>query len=269
MKIALKKNGLLNLASVFLAALAFTMAMQSAAIAQTQVAPAPNPAPAAMPAAIPAPAPVAEAPKIVSPPADDQAAVSPTAAPEKEEKNSKGLSGAEDKIADSAKSVAKRLSATDSITLDDLNSARQAVAKIDALIDLEKKLNELDKLRSEHEGGSHGSLSGAIPASALAPLPTPAMPMQPVSMAPMPASIMQNAISPMNSMDVTRIIGSDGRFSAIVKTFDGQTKTVNVGDHVDGNVVTAITSSGVELEHNNSKHVVHVKNVQTVFGTTQ
>lgn len=210
------------------------------------------------------------APKVVPPPTDPAVAVAAPAVVEKEEKGAKAFNMAEDKVTDSAKSVVKRLGSADNVTLDDLNSARQTVAKIEALIDIEKHLNELDKIRSEHEG-NHPSMSGAIPASALNAYQPPmqaaaSMPM----MMPMPmaASVVQTPMPTLSNIDVTRIIGGGGHFSAVIKGGDGQVKTVEVGDHVDGATVISIMSTGVELERNNSKRVVHVKNVQTVFGNT-
>jgi type IV pilus biogenesis protein PilP len=207
-------------------------------------------------------------PKIVLSPADipDASVAAVMPGTDKEEKNGKSLGSSEDKVSDSVKGIAKRLSSTDNVTLDDLNSAKQAVTKIEALIDLEKHLNELDKLRSEREGSSRLPMPGAMPMSALSPPPSAQMPQMP--MPTMPASIMQNPMPSFSSLDVTRIIGSDGRFSAVVKTADGQTKTVQVGDHLEGATITAITAGGVELDRNNSKHVIPVKNIQTVFGST-
>ncbi len=254
-----------------------------AAYGQTALPPATAPSPVAdsttataAPASSTAAPVVDAAPKIVAPSTnpDPTIAAAATPAAEKESKGPKTISGAEDKIADSAKGVAKRLSATEAMTLDDLNSAHQAIAKIEALIDLEKHLNELDKIRNEREGGGP-SLSGAIPASALRQanqMPMQALPMPLPS--PISSSFSQRAMpmpTPMSSfsnLEVQRIVGSSGRFSAIIKTGDAQTKTVQVGDQLEGATVTAITSSGVELHQNNVKHVLHVKNVQAVFNNT-
>jgi type IV pilus biogenesis protein PilP len=183
-------------------------------------------------------------------------------------KSDKKLAVLEDKVSDSVKDVAKRLgTTTENVTLDDLNSARQAVAKLEALIDIEKHLSDLDKIRSERENnGTSRGLAAAIPASALAPLPmqmgTPFPSMATASISPPTPSLM-----PISAIEVTRILGSDGHFVALMKTPDGQSKPVHVGDHLsDGSSVSGITSKGVVLDENGSKHVIPVKNIDTIFG---
>jgi len=187
---------------------------------------------------------------------------------DKDEKGGKGFANAEDRLSDSVKGVVKHLGTTENVTLDDLNSARQAVAKIEALIDIEKRLNELEKLRSEREGKS---LMGAIPASALTAFPPPQNQSQfqaPPSL-PMPASVIQNPMLSANNLEVSRIVGSATHASAFIKMPDGQTKTVQVGDHLPEGTVVAITAAGVQLEQNNgTRHIVRVKNVDTVFGNS-
>jgi type IV pilus biogenesis protein PilP len=233
----------------------------------------------------------ADAPKIIPPAgAMDSSSALAAAMPDVTDKNdpgnkggNRGLAAAEEKITDTAKATVKRLNAADNLTLDDLNAARQAVAKIDALIDIEKRLNELQKLRAERDDKS---LEGALPASALSPMPMrgsgggsmsnasmPTMTMNvPSSNIPMmtggamQASVLQSATMGSGSLEVSRIIGSNGSYTAVIKTPDGQTHTVERGDHLPEGDVEAITSAGVLLEHNGSKHLIHVKNIETVFG---
>ena len=235
----------------------------------TQVSPVPTPAAApAAPDATPAPL-AADDPNKAMPPGTDSA---DAASSDKAEKGKKSLTAAEDKVSESVKGVVKRLGTTENMTLDDLNSARQAVAKIEALIDIEKHLNELEKLRSDREG--RGMSGGAIPVSALTAMqqqpqfqaaPQPPMPM-PSAMAASMMMPQQPSFSPVSSLEVTRVIGSGDHYKAIIKMPDGQTKTVAVGDHVEGlGIIKAITSMGVELDQNGTKHVIHVKNVDTVF----
>lgn len=258
MKIALKSRGLSAFRMAALVAFAGFMVAPSVVGAQTTMPAAPAAPEVATSVTAPTP----------SQPVDPSLATATSAvtpAPDKDGKNSKSLGSAEDKVKDSVKDIAKRLGNTDTVTLDDLNSARQAVAKIEALIDIEKHLNELDKLRSEREGGSHSSMMGAIPASALNPYGAGQMPPPlPIPVSAFPASAI-NPMASFSSIDVSRIIGSNGHFSAVVKTGDGQSKTVSVGDRVDGATVTAITASGVELSRGKTTHVVRVKNVQSVF----
>ena len=131
----------------------------------------------------------------------------------------KNVAEMEDKVSENAKNVVKRLETpTDTTTLADLNSARQTITRIEAMIDLEKHLAELEKLRGERTGlhAVTASLAGAIPASALTPLP---------KRAPAPAQAgvgtgevgVEEMAAPMSSgfghIDITRITGTDGRYS--------------------------------------------------------
>jgi type IV pilus biogenesis protein PilP len=166
----------------------------------------------------------------------------------------------EDKIPDSVKDVVKHLDKTpDDVTLEDINSARQAIAKIDALIEIEKRLAELEKIRQQRGMGT--SLSAAIPASALQPPPSFASTPATHSAKQMPAA--------EKSVEISRIVGREGHYSAVVKLSDNETKTVQAGDHLpDGSTVVSITTGGVQVEHNGVRHTVHLKNVGTVFGNS-
>lgn len=203
---------------------------------------------------------VAEMPPVV---AAAQAPAAPMGGPARmampaadEEKDAKDEDAHSPKIPDSVKGVIKHLSnATADITLDDLNAAREAVAKLDALIDIEKRLKDLQNLRRERE---EKSVANAIPASAFnmprgMPLPLPmAMP----SAAP--------AAAPPGSVDVVQIAGSNGRYSATVKEF-GTSRLVRVGDKLaDGSVVRNVTSEGVEVEQGKSEHLIRIKGAGTV-----
>ncbi len=168
------------------------------------------------------------------------------------------------KIPDSVKSVIKHLgTSTENITIDDLNTAREAIARLDVLIDIEKRLSDLEKIREERE---KKSMASAIPASALAP-PPPSM----VSMAPMSVSRASSpapvAYTPAQASpaDVAYIQGSNGHYSALVKV-GGDSRLVHAGEHMaDGTVILAVTPQSVELEKNGTKRLLQVKGVQTVF----
>jgi type IV pilus biogenesis protein PilP len=164
----------------------------------------------------------------------------------------------EENIPKSVNAVIRHLDKeTENITLSDLNSARQAIAKVETLIELEKKLTELEKVQKERENKS-GSPS-AVPASML----MPAVATQPAEMprfVPPPASM-------MSDIDIDRIVGGAGEYKAVIKSMDGTTKAVSIGDTLpDGAVVTRISSSGMEITHGDTKQTIHVKNVDMVFG---
>jgi type IV pilus biogenesis protein PilP len=178
-------------------------------------------------------------------------------------------------IPDSVKGVVKSLNhATKDVTLEDLNSAREAVAKLDVLIDIEKRLNDLVTLRKEREE-KVDAFAGAIPASALGGAPAGVMIPTP---APVPAQAMAPTPSPMpmamseNDPEVMRIAGASGKYVALIKDTDGADRQIQVGDTLaDGTSVTAISRNGVTLSNDSQrqgdkkKRTVRVKDVTTVF----
>jgi type IV pilus biogenesis protein PilP len=159
------------------------------------------------------------------------------------------------KVPESVRNVVKQLTVTSKdMTLEDLNAAREAVAKLDALLDIEKRLTDLEKIRKEREGKSFAE---AIPASALMPVGGAAMQR---GNAPMPMA----AVTP----DIQRIEGTNGHYAAVMKAGTGS-KVVHVGDRLDdGSEVLAITADGVEVSKGKSRHLIRVKDVQGVFGSS-
>jgi type IV pilus biogenesis protein PilP len=81
------------------------------------------------------------------------------------------------------------------------------------------------------------------------------------------AGAMQMTGSPPT--EVSRIIGTDGHYAATMKGSDGQSKTFYVGDHTPGGgTIEKISASEVVVNQAGAKHVLHVKNVDMVFGNT-
>ncbi|MGB9152416.1 MAG: type IV pilus biogenesis protein PilP [Alphaproteobacteria bacterium] len=208
------------------------------------IAPPPSmPTPQALNGPVPAPASPAEIPKV------------PGA------EMNKNMESMEEKLSDNAKGVVKRLdSVSDSVTLDDLNSARQTVARIEAMIDIEKHMVELEKLRGERSGHvappptAVASLANQVPRSALEPPPVTN-----VVRTPPPRKS-------TGSAEITRIVGTDGKYTAVLKLAGGEVKAVRVGDQIftDG-TVRSITSSSVGIEENGETHTLHIKNVDTIY----
>jgi len=168
------------------------------------------------------------------------------------------------KVPDSVKAVVTDLTVSPGdITLENLNAAREAAAKLDALIDIEKKLVDLDKLRKEREGdggGNAASLASAIPPSALSLPPAPAFRESPVAHIPT-----HHRETTYAKVDIARVEGSLGHYTAFVNE-DGATRPIQVGDRLsDGRKVVAIMADGIELESGGAVHIVRVKNVETVF----
>jgi hypothetical protein len=167
----------------------------------------------------------------------------------------KSLAPLEDKVTESARNVVKQFSMIDNVNLEDLNTARQAVAKLDVLIDIEKHLAELDKLHAERNGEK--SLAAAIPASALRPNIISRGGNEPPNEAP---------VSPISShSEVSRVIGADGHYAAVILD-----KTVRVGDTMsDGSSVVGISPKGVETRSKDGTlHHMKVKGVDQVYGGT-
>jgi hypothetical protein len=186
------------------------------------------------------------------------------------QKNDKSLNALEDQVASSAKDIVKDFSATkDNMTFDDLNNAKIAIAKIDALIDVEKRLAELEKVRGERVGKA--SSVAAIPASALTPPPVAVAPPLPIPQShPFPQddenlSFMRNSSS---GMELKRVTGTAGHTTALLSV-NGQDKMVHIGDQLpDGSLVINITPTEVELRRNGTTRQLQMKNVDMVYGRT-
>lgn len=188
-------------------------------------------------------------------------AAMPLPTPPGAEKIAKDEEPAETKIPVSVKDVVKRLnSETANISLDDLNTAREQVAKLELLIDIEKRLKDLQTIRRERE---EKSLAAAIPASAFGMprgfptagnanggfVPTGAMP------APMPV---------MSTLEVLQVAGTNGSYTATIKDM-GATRTVRVGDKLpDGRTVRTITREGIGIEQGKGERFVRVKGAELV-----
>jgi type IV pilus biogenesis protein PilP len=193
----------------------------------------------------------------------------------------------EDKASDTAKGVVKSLDTTsDRMTLEDLNTARQTVARLEAMIDVEKHLAELEKVRADR-GASASSrssslstssaLSTVIPASALAPLPTPIAAPPPFFTPSLPKMAekekekdkekdKEKPKSTLSGVEISRITGANGKYSAVLKLANGDTKPVRVGDALDEHAtVRWISSSTVLIEEFGETHTLRIKNVDAIF----
>ena len=188
--------------------------------------------------------------------------------------NTKNLTALEEKVTESTKNVVKQLSEVDNVNLDDLNTARQAVVKLEILIDIEKHLAELDKLHADRAGEK--TLAGAIPATALMPTPG-SLPMPHNNREATHANIgmpTNNSFGGMGNMggggiagahtEVTQITGADGHYSAII-----QGKTVHVGDTLaDGSTVVSIATKEVTVKKDGTIKQLKIKGVDEVYGHT-
>lgn len=157
-------------------------------------------------------------------------------------------------VPSSVKKTIKKLDgSTDSLTLEDLNAAREAVARLDVLLDIEKKLMDLAKIRGER--GMTGSLAAAIPSSALPVLPMPAL----------STSGGENGASATPEKtgsvgDIVRIYGIGGVYTAICSTSSGVETKIRKGDEMeDGSQVVSISMQGVTVIKNGKTSVLKVK----------
>lgn len=185
-----------------------------------------------------------------------------------------GLPG---KVPGSVKEVVKKLNTdSDSVTLENLNEAREAVVKLDVLIDIEKRLNDLAKLRRAREE-DESSVADAIPASALGlsaatqapvlppPITAPALPV--ATMAPTPVAPVHSSSPQISDLEVMQITGASGRFAAQIKEAGGSTRIVHVGDKLsDGSKVSAISISGVSVTTGSkSRKTFAIKDAPAIF----
>lgn len=184
------------------------------------------------------------------------------------------------KIPESIKGVIKRLNAeTNEISLEDLNSAREAVAKLDMLIDIEKRLNDLADLRKEREEKLLNSLESSIPDSVFGHQQRKHGPFykkqgdKTISEPPPYESSLQQTSSPqlplaVSSPDVSvqRIIGSSGKYTAIIKFGGEEKKVVREGDKLsDGSVVKEITNQGIILVRGKERRTIKIKDINIVL----
>ncbi|MDE2029492.1 MAG: type IV pilus biogenesis protein PilP [Alphaproteobacteria bacterium] len=175
----------------------------------------------------------------------------------------KSVAKAEDTAVENANAVVDKLDHEQgAATLEDLNNARQAIARLDAMIQIEKHLAELKKIRHLHTDDN--ALANAIPASALAP-PAPVL-APPVESAPQPVIRRPVVRRPSyETPQVTRIVGSDGKYVAMLKA-GGDTKVATVGEDIPGvGLVQSISSSTVVIERDGKTHVVRIKGVDAIY----
>jgi type IV pilus biogenesis protein PilP len=230
-----------------------------------------TPAAAKMPAV---PSPVPAGPAAVTPAALGSGVVAAAVPPvpgapdaSKGQEMRKSVSTQEDKVTESAKNMVKRLdTSTDAMTLADMNSARQTITRIDAMIDLEKRLGELEKLRKDHTVGTlptAGMLANAIPngainASQLQPPPRS-------TLASSEAKIDKHPVVETHP-EIVRIFGTDGKYTAVIKFPNGEVKAARVGDQVASDfLVRSITSSSVGVDGKGEFYTLHIKNVDAFY----
>lgn len=147
------------------------------------------------------------------------------------------------------------------ISVDDMARAEDALARLDLMLAIQKKLKEYKEVQEKQSGSdgfgmasnSFGMPSGgapmpvgnmgaaAIPASALS-LPPAGLPVASAPMAKVKTPAAKNS-----SYEVQQISGANGNMSAVLITDEGERKTVRIGDDLDGQKVTNISADGVQI----------------------
>ncbi len=271
------------------AALAIILGVWGAAPgAQAQLAAEPGPITSSVPGPSSPSQPAAPAAIQVSEPAVD--APKPVVAVKAGKDTAPAMVSAPGGVPDSVRGVIDRLNtATKDVTLEDLNEAREAVVKLDVLIDIEKRLNDLTKLRNERQAkmtGAVAAISGALPASALgAPVssvPAPSMNASDLLSGPFSTDVLlppsfkkdggevsdvSEAPRSSTTLEVSRILGAAGSYVAVIKE-RGKTKRVREGDKLaDGGRVTSISRDGLTFSRNGKTETLQVKDVSRVFSS--
>ncbi|MEJ0061699.1 MAG: hypothetical protein WDO70_00475 [Alphaproteobacteria bacterium] len=170
--------------------------------------------------------------------------------------------GEDKEIPDQVKSVMKKLETGKiDLSLEDMNQARAALARLDLLLELEQKMHDLEKARAKREGGDDmASEVGAMLPSGVTKMPrgmqkaSLAVPVTELASASAPRRT-PSAVSPAD-YEVHKIVGAGGRYSADLDSAqDGKTINVRAGDKLaDGTEVQLIDATTVQLKSPGDKN---------------
>lgn len=236
-----------------------------------------------------------DAPKVAAPISPSAPVVNPADSADKKPavKAKKKAARSSSGVPDSVQDIVGRLDTdTKDVTLEDLNAAREAVVKLDVLIDIQKRMNDLAKLRGETSSRMVAPIAAALPQTALdaIPVPTPtptasetagSVPSIAIPSEMLPGASFTNvdlmaAARPpqdsgeshkMGALDVARISGTSGDYIAVIKDSMGKAKTVHKGDTLsDGTRIVSISREGVTVQKGEETKTIQVKDVSRVFG---
>ena len=160
------------------------------------------------------------------------------------------------------------------LSLEDMNQARAALARLDLLLELEQKMHDLQEARQKHNGASGSDISGYLPPQVASmgkrpPPPVPAVLTE--TEVPTPAPTRHSKPKPAPSQyEVQRVMGLNGSYSAVLKSVaDIKTKTVKVGDLLsDGSEVSGISPTAVTLRDPDTgkTQTITIENVSALSG---
>lgn len=141
------------------------------------------------------------------------------------------------------------------VSVDDMARAEDALARLDLLLAIQKKVNELKEAQNQ-ENDSSGSVNfagmpagasavpaSAIPASALS-LPSATPVAVPTST---PVRSHSSSESGSGKYKVEQISGANGNFNAVVTDDEGDRRIVRIGDKMGSRTITNISADGIEL----------------------
>lgn len=161
------------------------------------------------------------------------------------------------------------------LSLEDMNQARAALARLDLLLELEQKMHDLQEARQKHSGAAGGpDISGYLPPQVASmgkrpPPPVPAVLTE--TETPTPAPTRHSKPKPAPSQyEVQRVMGLSGSYTAVLKSVaDIKTKTVKVGDVLsDGSEVSGISPTAVTLRDPDTGKTqsITIENVSALSG---
>lgn len=167
-------------------------------------------------------------------------------------------------IPGSVQEVVNKLNgASGDLSMEDLNQAREAVAKLEVLLDIEKKLTDLTRVRKERDEmqGASSQVVGMLPDNVWKPASDIQIPSAPSVFSPV-----KPVVEGPKEVDILQIFGAGGKYVATYKDGSLQ-KRLSVGDKLeDGSRVSYISQRGVVLVKGKKRLILPVKGVGHVFG---
>ena len=160
------------------------------------------------------------------------------------------------------------------VSLDDMARAQDAIARLDLLLEIEKRINDIEKARDDRKNIGRGSRSsmaglgglGGIPASALGlpSLPSAAPGTASVRVTDAPSSNGGSmratpAVASGSDYTVEQITAVNGNYRAVVQGSGSDRQTVSQGDKVGRYTVQKISASGVVLAQGSDRKTLTVE----------
>lgn len=157
------------------------------------------------------------------------------------------------------------------LSLEDMNQARAALARLDLLLELEQKMHDLQKARQKNEASSDDSdISGLLPTQVTGMARRGGMPMASAApIQPMPVVERAPPKPAPSSYEIQRISGVNGNYSATLKNItDQKISSVRSGDKLaDDTEVLSVAPTGVRLREPGGKvRTLVIENASAMSG---